>query len=319
MLRADRIPSKFSHPRETKFHRMKRLLLRDKYLLLLILPGFLCLFLFSYLPFGGLVTAFQDYSPGRPMLFGAEWVGFKWFIQFFQSVYFGRLMRNTFLLSLYCILFTFPVPILFALLINEARTRKYKRVIQTVSYFPHFISTVIIVGIMIQFLGTGGVLYNLINSLSSSKVKILGEARNFRAIYVISDIWASFGWDAIIYVAALSSVDVQLYEASTVDGANRWQKLWHITLPALEPTIVIQLILKMGTMFAIGAEKVLLLYSPAIYETADVISTYVYRRGILEQNYSFGTAVDLFNGIISFAFVIGTNYICKKLNDVSLW
>ena len=308
-----------SHVNETRWQRAKRLLSRDRYLILLIVTGFLCLFIFSYLPMFGLVTAFQDYSPGRPFFFGAEWVGLKWFKQFFESVYFGRLMRNTFLLSFYSIIFTFPIPIIFALLLNEARTRRYKKFIQTVSYFPHFISTVIIVGIMLQLLGTDGVIYNLVNFFAPEEIKLLGNAQYFRSIYIISDIWACFGWDAIIYVAALSSVDVQLYEAATVDGANRWDKLWHITLPALQPTIVIQLILKMGSMFAIGAEKVMLLYSPAIYDTADVISTYVYRRGILEQSYSFGTAVGLFNGLISLVFVIATNYICKKLNDVSLW
>ena len=305
--------------KESSIKRWSKLLNRDKYLILLVIPGTLFLFIFSYLPLYGIITAFQDYAPGRSFFFGAEWVGFKWFEQFFSSAYFRRLMRNTFLLSFYTILYAFPVPIIFALLLNEIKDGKYKKIVQSVSYLPHFISTVVIVGIMTSFLSTNGVIYNLVNMFFSEPIRLMGENKYFRTIYVASEVWACFGWDSIVYVASLSSIDVQLYEAATVDGANRWQKLLNVTIPSLMPVIVIQLILRMGSLFSIGAEKVLLLYGPTTYETADVISTYVYRRGILEQNYSFGTAVGLFNSVISFAFVWATNYFCKKVNDTSLW
>ena len=301
------------------FENLGKLIKRDFALIILVIPGFLSLLIFSYFPLYGILTAFQNYSPGRGIVFGAEWVGFKWFTEFFGSIFFWRLMRNTFLLSFYTMLATFPVPIIFALLLNEVRFSKYKRMVQSVSYLPHFISTVVIVGILMSFVGSDGIISNLVNSVAGERIQLLGNEKYFRTLYVSSEVWVGFGWDSIIYSAAFAAVDVQLYEAAKVDGAGRWKRLVHITMPAIVPVIVIQLILKMGSLFSVGAEKALLMSNPSIYETADIIATYVYRRGIIEQNYSFGVAVGLFNSLLSLVFVIATNYISRKTQEVSLW
>lgn len=296
-----------------------KILWRNRGLILLTIPGFLVLFIFSYIPMYGILTAFQDYSLGSSMLLGADWVGFKWFQEFFASPFFWRVLRNTFTISFYSLIFTFPIPIILALLLNEIKEGKFRKCIQSVSYLPHFISTVVSVGILINMAGTGGVISKLVDALAGTHVQLLGSNEYFRLLYVSSEVWASFGWDSIIFVAALSAVDVQLYEAAIVDGAGRWKRLLHITVPTLVPTVVIQLILRMGNVLSIGPEKILLMYSSNTYETADIIATYVYRRGIVEQSYSYGVAVNLFNALVGFAFVWVTNFICKKIYEVSLW
>lgn len=292
---------------------------KNMYLYALLLPGTIYLLIFDYIPLVGLVLAFKDFSPGDSF-FGGEWVGLKWFNEFFNSIYFFRLLRNTILLHLYDLLWGFPIPIMFALLLHELRRQYFKRVVQTISYFPHFISTVIIAGLIVNFLSpTDGIITRLIHALTGSETNLLGDQGWFRTIYVISNVWASFGWNSIIYLAALTAVDVHLYEAADMEGAGRWKKMTSITLPSIMPTIVTLLILNMGKLLSVGYEKIILLYNPGTYETADVISTYVYRRGLLGADYSFGVAVGLFNSVASFLILILINYISKRVNNVSLW
>jgi putative aldouronate transport system permease protein len=223
-------------------------------------------------------------------------------------------------LSSLSILFSFPAPIVFALLLNEVKNAAYKRVVQTISYLPHFVSTVILVGfVYTMFSPTHGILTLLVQSITGQKIAFLGTAQWFRPLYIGLGIYSSFGWDSIIFLAALSSVDPTLYEASKMDGANRWRQMTHITLPSIMPPIVILLILRMGSLLDVGFETVYLMSNPAIYDVSDVISTYVYRKGIIENDYGYSTAVGIFNSVVSFGFVWLTNRISKKVNDISLW
>jgi putative aldouronate transport system permease protein len=303
----------------SKWAYFRKNVIKSKFLLLLLLPGTAYLIIFQYIPMYGIIIAFKDFSPGLG-IWGSEWVGFKWFTEFFQSVYAYRLLRNTVLISFYSLIWGFPIPILFALLLNELRNGFFKRAVQTVSYFPHFISTVIITGLIVNFLSpTDGLFGLLFKHLTGETTSLLTDPAWFRTIYIGSGIWQEFGWSSIIYLAALSAIDPQLFDAAKIDGAGRWKQMRHITLPGIMPTIVILLILKMGSMLSVGSEKIILLYSPAIYETSDVISTYVYRRGLLGADYSFGAAVGLFNSIANFLLLIVINSISKKVNHTSLW
>lgn len=266
----------------------------------------------------GIIIAFQNYLPGSGFL-DNEWVGFKWFEQFFNSIYFFRLLQNTFLISFYNLVWGFPVPIIFALLLNETKDGLYKRAVQTVSYLPHFISLVIIVGMVADMVSTQGVVNRAIELIGGQPIDFMRSDRWFRTLYVASEIWQSFGWNSIVYLAAISGIDTQLYEAAIVDGANRMRRIWHITLPGILPTAIILLILNCGRILAVGSEKIILMYSPIVYKTADVISTYVYRRGILGADYSFATAVGLFNSSINFILVIIVNSISRRVSETSLW
>ena len=292
---------------------------RDWDLLLIISLPFAYYILFRYLPMYGIVLAFKDFSVRKGIL-GSPWVGLKWFDQFFSSPYFFRLLRNTFLLSVYTIIFSFPVPIIFAILLSEIRHRWYQRFAQTASYLPYFISMVVAMGMVVNFLNPEeGVVNILLGKLGIAPVDFMNTARWFRSVYVVSGIWQTFGFNAILYLAAITSIDVQLFEAATMDGATRLQKIRYITIPCITSTIVILLILNLGNMLNVGFEKIILLYTPATYETGDVISTYVYRRGILENNFGFGTAVGLFNSVINLALIYVFNRVARKLSDVSLW
>ncbi|WP_082423109.1 ABC transporter permease [Paenibacillus dakarensis] len=296
-----------------------RNLKRDKYLLILFLPCLLYYLLFKYAPIFGIVIAFKDYNLFQGIM-ASEWVGFKYFKQFFESKDFFPVIRNTFLLGFYKLLFGFPAPIILALLINEMRNAFFKRFVQTVSYLPHFISNVIVAGIVVMFLSpSGGIINEILAALGLEKITFMVEADWFRTIYVASDIWQHIGWGTIIYLAALASVDPQLYEASRIDGANRWKQTLHVTLPGIAPAIVIILILDIGKVLEIGFEKVFLLATPATYSIADIISTYVYRVGLTNANYSYATAIDLFTGLISFVFILSANWISRKISDNSLW
>jgi putative aldouronate transport system permease protein len=229
-------------------------------------------------------------------------------------------MRNTTAIGLLDLVLGFPAPIIFALLLNEVKNKYFKKTVQTISYMPYFISMVVIAGLIKDFTQSGGVISDIIASLTnSSAVNLLGESKYFWWIYVLSGIWQGFGYGSIIYMASLSSIDQQLYEAAVMDGANRWKQTLHITLPGLAPTITILLIMRMGSLFAVGSDKILLLYSPAIYETADVINTYVYRVGLVEMNYGFSTAVGLFNSVVGTTFLLITNAICRKYSETSLF
>lgn len=292
---------------------------RDRYLLLLVLPCILYYIIFKYVPIFGIAIAFKDYNMYRGV-FASEWVGLKYFRMFFESPDFWPILRNTFLLGFYKLVFGFPAPIVLALLINEVRNSLFKRFVQTISYLPHFISNVVVAGVVVMFLSpSSGMVNRLLEMVGLDKINFMVEASWFRTIYVSTDIWQHVGWGTIIFLAALTAIDPQLYEASRIDGANRWKQTLHITLPGIAPAIVILLILDIGKIIEIGFEKVYLLSSPVTYETADIISTYVYRTGMANGNYSYATAIDVFTGIISFIFIIGANQISKKVSEHSIW
>ena len=292
--------------------------LREKYLWLLLVPGIVWYLVFCYAPMYGLIISFKDFSPFKGIM-KSPWVGFLWFKQFFQSAFFWRLIRNTILLNVYGILFAFPAPIILALLLNEVRHRWFQRIAQTISYLPHFISMVIVVGMLVNFFDTQGIVNSFRHIFGLKSVNFMIQPGLFRPLYIGSGIWQSAGWNSIVYLAALAGIDQQLYEAATVDGAGKIRQLWHISLPGILPTIVILLILNVGSMLNVGFEKVFLMYNPATYETADVISTYVYRRGIASGEFSFGTAVGLFQAVINFALVVGANQLSKRVGEISLW
>jgi putative aldouronate transport system permease protein len=266
----------------------------------------------------GIVIAFQNYKPFLG-IDGSKWVGFDNFLKFFNDVYFFRLLKNTFSISLLSILFGFPAPILLALLLNEIRSTKFKKVVQTVSYMPYFISIVVVCGLLRSFSQTDGVFNDLIVALGGQRSNLLSLKENFYPVYILSGIWQSIGWDSIIYLAALAGIDQEQYEAARVDGAGRLKQMMFITLPGLMPTITVLFILRMGGILNVGYEKILLLYQPLTYEVADVISTYVYRKGIVEASYSFSTAVGLFNSLVNIIFLMATNQLSKKANDTSLF
>ncbi|MFK7693650.1 ABC transporter permease [Paenibacillus sp. HJGM_3] len=296
-----------------------KVLNRDKYLLLLILPVLLYYFVFHYIPMYGIIIAFKKFSPMKGIL-GSAWVGFDHFMHFFQSVYFWRLLKNTLLLSVYSLFWGFPVPILFALLLNEVREGIFKKSVQTISYLPHFISIVVVMGMIVNFTTVnGGVVNQMLGWFGFGPINFLSESGWFRTIYISSSVWQGFGWSSIIYLAAIAGIDPQLYEAAEIDGASRWRKMWHITLPCLLPTIAILFIMAVGNLMDVGFEKIILLYNPTTYETADVISTFVYRQGIQQANYSYSTAIGLFNNIINLILLVAVNRISRKLSETSLW
>lgn len=285
--------------------------------IMLLLP--VCYYLiFCYAPMGGIVIAFQKYNVYKGIT-GSKWVGLANFQRLFRDPFFWRIFRNTLLLGVYQIVFAFPMPILMALLLNEIKKDRIKRTVQTISYMPHFISTVVVAGLIINFMSFDGIFNQFASLLKFERQAYMQQAGAFRSIYTISSIWQETGWNSIIYLAALAGIDTEQYEAATIDGAGRYQKIRYITLPGILPTIVIMFIFKVGAIMSASFEKVLLLYNPATYETADIISTYVYRQGLLKSDFSYGTAVGLFNSIVSLIFLTTTNWICKKLGETSLW
>jgi putative aldouronate transport system permease protein len=298
---------------------MAKVLRRDKYLVLLVLPVLVYYAIFHYIPMYGVIIAFKQFKPLKGIL-GSDWAGFYYFQLFFESAYFWRLLKNTLLLSIYSLLWGFPVPIIFALLLNELKEGLFKKSVQTISYLPHFISIVVICGMIVNFTSPkGGVINTMLGWFGIAPIPFLTEPSWFRDIYISSSIWQGFGWSSIIYLAAIAGIDPQLYEASEMDGANRWQKMWYITLPCLLPTIVILLILNVGNLMDVGFEKINLLYNPTTYETADVISTYVYRQGIQNADYSYSTAIGLFNNVINLILLVTVNRISRKVSETSLW
>lgn len=296
-----------------------QLIVRDRHLLMMFLPIVAYYIIFSYIPMSGAVIAFKNFRPGRGIYYG-DWVGLKWFSQFFASPFAFRTIRNTLLISLYSLLFGFPVPILFAVCVTEIIGNTTRRIVQTVSYLPHFISTVVLVGMIMNFFSmNNGIVNTIIKALGGKEINFLTNPAWFRKLYVGSGIWQNFGFDSIIYIAAITGIDPELYEAGKIDGITKFQQIRYITLPMIIPTIMILLIMRLGNVMSVGFEKVFLMYSPAVYETADVISTYVYRKGIESSNYSFATAVGLFNSAVNFTLVFGANLLSKRLTDTSLW
>ncbi len=280
------------------------------------------MFLFMYLPIYGLTLAFKDYRLGDSLgLFGSHWVGLEWFKLFLSNPMSWRLFRNTFLLGLTWIVFYFPAPILLAFFINEIRSSKVKRTLQTISYLPYFISTVIIVGIMKELFSLNGNVNHLIGLFGVRPIDFFSEPAWFRPLYIFAYIWQQVGFGSIIYLAALTNISPELYEAAVVDGATRLQKLFYITIPGIIPTVSILFIINMGRILSNDYQMILLMYNPLTYATADVIDTYVYREGISNFRYSYGTAVSLFLYSISFVFVYFTNWISRKISDSenSLW
>lgn len=284
----------------------------------LLIPVLAYFLIFCYVPMYGVLIAWKRYSPALGIL-GSEWVGWMYFEQFFSSVYFVRILKNTLLLSFYGILIGFPIPILFALLLNELRNKLFKSFVQTVSYLPHFISVVIICGMLMDFLNQDGVITMFLTFFGAEAKTWLNDPNAYRTIYIASDIWQSMGYSAIVYIAAIAGIDTQLYDAAEIDGCNTLKKMWHVTLPGIVPTITIMLILRIGSVLNVGAEKALLLYNPLTYETSDIISTFVYRYGMFNANYSYGTAVGLFNSIVNIVLLVSANLICKKTTETSLW
>lgn len=285
------------------------------------LMGFLVVvfyLMFMYYPMYGAVIAFQNYSPGNGFL-GSEWVGFKHFVDFITSPDFWRLLKNTLSISVTNLIFGFPTPIIFALLINEITQNKFKRLVQSITYLPHFISIVVLCGLIKTFVGNGGLISNLLSPFIGENVDMLTRSNMFLPIYVISDIWQGLGWSSIIYIAALTAIDAQLYEAAQLDGAGKFRQLIHITLPGIAPTIIVMLILRIGSLLGVGYEKVILLYNPLIYDKSDIISSYVYRTAFEGQQWSYTTAIGLFNSIINFVLLVTANTLSKKLTDSSLW
>lgn len=291
---------------------------RNKWKYILLIPVVVYLLVFCYKPMYGIIIAFKNYKPTRGIA-DSDWVGLKHFITFFTSRECWRVIRNTFSISGLSILFGFPAPILLALLINEIKNKKFKKVIQTITYLPHFVSLVIICGLIKKFCLTDGVFNVIIQFFGGQASNLLEQKSLFYTIFVASDIWQEIGWGSIIYLAAIAGIDQAQYEAARIDGAGKIAQIFHITLPSIMPTIVVLFIMRMGSVLNVGYEKVLLLYNPITYEVADIISTYVYRVGLVNAQYSFSTAVSLINSLVNILFLVITNAICKKINGSGLF
>ena len=288
-------------------------------LYVLLFPSIILLIMFAYIPMFGLVIAFKDYSPANGIL-NSPWVGFKYFTQFFNSVQFGTTMMNTLKISIYSILVGFPLPILLALLCNQIRTGKFKKVFQVTTYLPHFISTMVMCGMIILFLSpNSGLIANIFKSLGWTMPNLLSKPDSFAGVYVWSDVWQHIGWDSIIYLAALSAIDPTYYEAATMDGASRMQKILNIDLPLLLPTAMILLILRAGSLLSIGFEKVLLLQNPLNLAGSEVISTYVYKVGMQNFQYSYSTAIGLFNTVVNLIILLSVNWFSKRYTKTGLF
>jgi putative aldouronate transport system permease protein len=298
--------------------RVKRDFVLNKSLYLMIIPVVLYYVLFCYKPLYGVIIAFKNFSPNLGIL-KSPWVGLKHFRDFVNSVFFLRTVKNTIVINITNLIFGFPVPIIFALLLNEIKNRYFARTVQTVSYLPYFLSTVVVCGMIIDFTRDTGVINDIIALFGGTRKTLLGYPQYFVPVYVISDIWQEFGWESIIFLAALAGIDQQLYEAAKIDGCNRFQQVIHISVPGIMPTVVTLFILRIGNIMNLGFEKIILLYNPAIYETSDVISSFVYRKGLQEFRYDYSTAVGLFNSVVSFVMLICANRLSRKYNDMSLW
>lgn len=307
---------------QTKSNRwagFKKNLVRNKLLYAMLIPFVLWYIVFVYTPMYGLQIAFKEFSLFKGIA-GSPWVGFDNFVTYFSSPYFFRTIKNTLLISLFSLCFSFPAPIVLALLLNEVKNEVFKKTVQSMTYLPHFISVVVIAGIVTNFLAPSNGLLNIIlDKLGFEKQYFLVQAEYFREIFISMNIWKEVGFSSIIYIAALSGINTELYEAAVIDGANRWKRVWHVTLPGILPTIMIMLILRIGDLLGVGYEAIILLYQPATYETADVISTYVYRTGLQEGRYHIAAAIDLFNSIVSLILVIGANKLSKKYTENGLW
>ena len=294
-------------------------IVRDRQLYLMFLPFFVYYIMFYYMPLYGLQIAFKNYKPILGVS-DSQWVGFTHFMNFFLSPYAWRVIRNTLMINIYDLIFNFTGTILMALLLNEIVHKKLRTAIQTVLYMPYFISIVVVAGLVISLLSPSTGVINLIMSkFGIEKINFLARQEFFRTIFVSMNMWSGLGFGTIIYTSAICSIDESLYEAADIDGAGRLKKMWHITLPGIKSTVVVMLILRMGSMMSVGSDAIILLYQPITYETADVISSFVYRYGLERGDYSYGAAVGLFNSIIALVLVVASNKISQKVNETSLW
>lgn len=284
----------------------------------MILPVLAFYIIFHYVPMYGVIIAFKNFTPGLGII-DSPWVGLQNFTEFFTGMYFFRIVKNTLIISVTSIVVGFPAPIIFALLLNELRNQRFKKVVQTVTYMPHFISLVVVCGMILQFTKDTGVISYALQLFGIPPKSMLNYPENFVPIYVISGLWQEVGWGSIIYLSAIAGIDQQLYEAAQIDGASRLRQVINITIPAIMPTIMVMLILRLGNIMSVGFEKIILLYNPAIYSTADVISSFTYRKGLQEFSWSYSTAVGLFNSVINFVFLLTSNWLSKKFNEQSLW
>lgn len=298
--------------------RLKKDFIRYRYIYLMLLPVVIYYAVFCYGPMSKIVIAFQNFKPALGIS-GSKWVGIKYFIDFFTGPYAWRLIRNTLLLNILQIILAFPVPIILALLINEIQCRPYKKLVQTVSYMPHFISLVVMCSLLLTFSRSDGIFNDFLALFGVERSNLMANAKLFRPMYVLSGIWQEAGWGSIIYLATLSTIDPGLYEAATIDGASRFQRMLYVSFPGLVPIIIVQLIMRVGNILTMGFEKVFLLYNPLTYDTADIISTYIYRQGLELTNYSYGTAVGLFNSAVNLLILVLANRLSRKATGESLW
>lgn len=306
-------------PTKRKSKKLFKKIVRNWQLYIFMAPALLTVIIFNYVPMYGIQIAFKNYVPALGMA-ASKWVGFDHFTRFFNSYYFGDLIWNTLSISLYGLLVGFPLPILLALAFNEIRNGPFKKTVQTVTYAPHFISMVVMAGMIITFLTpSSGMIVNLLELIGITPPSFLTDPRWFKTVYVLSDVWQATGWGTIIYLAALTAVDPGLHEAAILDGASRMQRIRHINFPVIVPTITILLILNMGGLLGVGYEKILLLQNPLNMEASDVIATSVYRTGLLEAQYSYSTAVGLFNSVVNAILLILVNQVVRKTSENSLW
>ena len=288
-------------------------------LYIMVLPVIAYFVIYHYWPMYGMIIAFYDYVPTKGV-FGSEFVGLDQFERFLTDPYFFRTMRNTLSINILMLIFSFPIPILFAIMLNELKSAKLRKFTQTITYMPHFISSVVICGLMLNFCNSKGVITAIISTLTGMQPEnLFSKSAWFQPLYVAMCIWQEFGWDSIIYYAAITGIDQELYEAAEIDGANRFKKMIHVTLPGISGTIMVLLIMRIGNLMSLGWDRILLLYNPMIYKTSDVISTYVYRYGLTSFQYSFATAVGAFNSVINFILLLLANTVSKKVSETGLW
>lgn len=290
----------------------------NRALYMMLLPSFIIMFIFTYLPMYGVVIAFKDFSPAKGIM-GSDWAGLKYFKQYFNSYQFWPTIKNTLLLSIYSIVVTFPLPIVLALVCNQMRVGRFKKIFQVSTYLPHFISTVVMCGMIILFLSpSSGVIAKLLGFAGIQMPNVMGSAAAFPSVYVWTEVWQHLGWDSILYIAALAAIDPSLYEAATMDGASKWQKMLKIDIPLLMPTATVMFILRMGSVMNVGFEKVYLLQNNLNTASSEIISTYVYKMGLVSSQYSLSSAIGLFNNLINLILLVTVNYISKKMSDTSL-
>lgn len=292
--------------------------IKDWELYVLVALPVIYLLIFRYGPMFGNIIAFRRFVPGGSII-GEEWVGLYYFRMFLADPTFYTVFTNTMILAFLLLVITFPAPIIFALLLNELKNKVFKKFVQTTSYLPHFFSIVVVAGMVFEITAVNGPINNIVEFFTGERYSFMQAAEWFRTIFVSVELWQGLGWGAILYLAALSGINEELYEAARIDGANRWKQIIHITIPGIMPTIVVLLILNIGNFMQVGFEKILLLYNPLTYETADVIATYVYRIGIESGSFSYGAAIGLFESIVGLTLVFGANYLSRRITDNSLW